>query len=58
MLVDYYPNPMRVSKIEKYKSDGSVKEGIIYGKNGKVLQEQKRNKKDGYKTTYDESGKK
>ena len=56
--VDYYYNPMRVSKIEKYKSDGSIKEGIIYGKNGKVLQEQKRGKKDGSKTTYDESGKK
>lgn len=58
MLVDYYPNPMRISKIEKYKSDGSVKEGIIYSKNGKILQEQKKNKKDGYKTTYDESGNK
>ncbi|MDR6545219.1 antitoxin component YwqK of YwqJK toxin-antitoxin module [Chryseobacterium rhizosphaerae] len=56
--VEYYYNPMRVSKIEKYKSDGSIKEGVIYGKNGKILQEQKRNKKDGYKTTYDESGKK
>lgn len=58
LLVDYYPNPMRISKIEKYKSDGSVKEGVVYGKNGKLLQEQKNNKKDGYKTTYDESGKK
>ncbi|MET3036927.1 membrane-binding protein [Chryseobacterium sp. NRRL B-14859] len=58
LLVDYYYNPMRVSKIEKYKSDGSVKEGVVYSKNGKVLQEEKRNKKDGYKTTYDESGKK
>lgn len=58
MLVEYYPNPMRVSKMEKYKTDGSVKEGVIYGKNGKLLQEQKRSKKDGYKTTYDESGKK
>ncbi|MBV8325459.1 membrane-binding protein [Chryseobacterium sp.] len=58
LLVDYYYNPMRVSKIEKYKSDGTIKEGVIYTKSGKVLQEQKRNKKDGYKTTYDESGKK
>lgn len=58
LLVDYYPNPMRISKIEKYKSDGSVKEGVIYAKNGKLLQEQKNNKKDGYKTTYNESGKK
>ncbi|MEJ5051760.1 hypothetical protein WH221_18160 [Chryseobacterium culicis] len=58
LLVDYYPNPMRVSKIEKYKSDGSVKEGVIYAKNGKLLQEQKNSKKEGYKTTYDESGKK
>lgn len=56
--VDYYYNPMRVSKIEKYKSDGSIKEGVVYSKTGKILQEQKRNKKDGYKTTYDESGKK
>lgn len=56
--VEYYYNPMRVSKIEKYKSDGNIKESIIYAKNGKILQEQKRNKKDGYKTTYDESGKK
>ncbi|AZA82890.1 membrane-binding protein [Chryseobacterium lactis] len=57
-LVEYYYNPMRVSKLEKHKSDGSIKEGVIYSKNGKVLQEQKRNKKDGYKTTYDEAGKK
>ncbi|MFZ4927722.1 membrane-binding protein [Chryseobacterium sp. Mn2064] len=56
--VDYHPNPMRIAKIEKYKSDGSIKEGVIYSKNGKLLQEQKRNKKDGYKTTYDQSGKK
>jgi len=58
LQVDYYPNPMRISKIEKTKSDGSIKESIIYAKNGQLLQEQKRNKKDGYKTTYDESGKK
>ncbi|MGU3373962.1 membrane-binding protein [Chryseobacterium sp. M5A1_1a] len=57
-FVDYYYNPMRVSKFEKYKSDGSIKEGVLYSKNGKILQEQKRGKKDGYKTTYDESGKK
>ncbi|MDP9960998.1 membrane-binding protein [Chryseobacterium lathyri] len=58
VLVEYYYNPMRVSKIEKYKSDGTVKEGIIYSKNGKILQEEKKNKKDGYKITYDETGKK
>lgn len=58
LQVDYYPNPMRISKVEKTKSDGSIKESIIYAKNGQLLQEQKRNKKDGYKTTYDESGKK
>ncbi|MEI3791872.1 MULTISPECIES: membrane-binding protein [unclassified Chryseobacterium] len=58
VMVEYYYNPMRVSKIEKYKSDGTVKEGIIYSKNGKILQEEKKNKKDGYKTTYDENGKK
>ncbi|WP_079241051.1 hypothetical protein [Chryseobacterium indologenes] len=58
MMVDYYSSPMRISKIEKYRKDGSVKEGFIYSKTGKILQEQKMNKKDGYKTTYDESGKK
>lgn len=58
VMVEYYYDPMRVSKIEKYKSDGTVKEGIIYSKNGKILQEEKKNKKDGYKTTYDETGKK
>ncbi|MBB6369383.1 membrane-binding protein [Chryseobacterium shigense] len=58
LLVEYYPNPMRVSKIEKYKNDGSIKEVVIYGKNGKILQEQKMNKKDGYKTTYDGNGNK
>lgn len=58
VIVEYYYNPMRVSKFEKYKSDGSIKEGVIYSKNGKILQEQKRNKKDGYKATYDEAGKK
>ncbi|HCM36062.1 MULTISPECIES: hypothetical protein [Chryseobacterium] len=57
-FADYYYNPMRLSKFEKYKSDGSIKESVIYSKSGKILQEQKRNKKDGYKTTYDESGKK
>ncbi|WP_213278566.1 membrane-binding protein [Chryseobacterium indologenes] len=58
MVVDYYSSPMRISKIEKYRKDGSVKEGVVYSKTGKILQEQKMNKKDGYKTTYDESGKK
>lgn len=57
-FVEYYYNPMRIAKFEKYKSDGSIKESVIYSKNGKILQEQKRGKKDGYKTTYDESGKK
>lgn len=56
--VEYYPNPMRVSKIQKFKSDGTIKESTLFGKNGKILQEEKRNKKDGYKVTYDESGKK
>lgn len=55
--VDYYYNPMRISKIEKYKSDGTIKESVIYAKSGKVLQEQKRGKKEGSQTTYDESGK-
>ncbi|MBL1222792.1 membrane-binding protein [Chryseobacterium sp. L7] len=58
ILVEYYFNPMKVSKIEKYKSDGTVKEGVTYSKSGKILQEQKMSKKDGYKTTYDEAGKK
>lgn len=56
-LVEYYYNPMQVSKIEKYK-DGVVTETLIFGKNGKILQEEKKNKKEGYKTTYDASGKK
>ncbi|PWN69146.1 membrane-binding protein [Chryseobacterium phosphatilyticum] len=56
--VDYYYNPMRVSKIDKYKSDGTIKESVIYSQAGKIIQEQKLGKKDGYKTTYDESGKK
>lgn len=58
VVVEYYYNPMRVSKIEKQKSDGTIKESIIYSKNGKILQEDKKSKKDGYKTTYDETGKK
>ncbi|MFN1217856.1 membrane-binding protein [Chryseobacterium kwangjuense] len=58
IVVEYYYNPMKVAKIEKYKSDGTVKEGITYSKTGKILQEQKMSKKDGYKTTYDETGKK
>ncbi|WP_117614874.1 hypothetical protein [Chryseobacterium sp. BLS98] len=56
--VGYYPNPMRVFKILKYKSDGTIKEGTIFRENGKILQEEKRNKNDGYKITYDDSGKK
>ncbi|ASK32499.1 membrane-binding protein [Chryseobacterium sp. T16E-39] len=56
-LVEYYYNPMTVSKIEKYKN-GNIVETTVFGKNGKTLQEEKKNKKDGYKTTYDESGKK
>lgn len=56
-VVEYYYNPMKVSKIEKYKNRNIV-ESTIFGKNGKLLQEEKRNKKDGYKITYDESGKK
>ncbi|MCT2406608.1 membrane-binding protein [Chryseobacterium antibioticum] len=58
LVVEYYYNPMRVSKIEKQKSDGTIKESLIYSKTGKILQEDKKSKKDGYKTTYDETGKK
>ncbi|NML71472.1 membrane-binding protein [Chryseobacterium sp. RP-3-3] len=58
LVVEYYYNPMRVSKIEKQKSDGTIKESVIYSKTGKILQEDKKSKKDGYKTTYDETGKK
>lgn len=57
VVVEYYYNPMKISKIEKYKN-GNIVESTIFGENGKVLQEEKKNKKDGYKTTYDESGKK
>lgn len=58
LVVEYYYNPMRVSKIERQKSDGTIKESVIYSKTGKILQEDKKSKKDGYKTTYDETGKK
>ncbi|MGU3375011.1 membrane-binding protein [Chryseobacterium sp. M5A1_1a] len=57
VTVEYYYNPMKVSKIEKQNKDGIVTESIIYAKNGKILQEEKKNKKDGYKKTYDETGK-
>jgi antitoxin component YwqK of YwqJK toxin-antitoxin module len=57
VTVEYYYNPMKVSKIEKQKKDGTVIESIIYAKNGKILQEEKKNRKDGYKKTYDETGK-
>lgn len=56
--VAYYYNPMQISKFEKYGNDGEVKEGTLYARNGKVLQEEKRDKKSSYKRTYDENGKK
>lgn len=56
VMVEYYYNPMKVSKIEKQKKNGTIVESVIYAKNGKILQEEKKNRKDGYKKTYDETG--
>ncbi|WP_343608415.1 membrane-binding protein [Chryseobacterium oranimense] len=57
ITVEYYQDPMKVSKIEKQNKEGIVTESIIYSKNGEILQEEKKNKKGGYKKTYDETGK-
>lgn len=57
LTVEYYPDPMKVSKVEKQNKDGIVTESIIYSKKGGILQEEKKNKKNGYKKTYDETGK-
>lgn len=56
--VEYYYNPMQISKIDKYGEDGEIKDGILYARNGKILQEEKKDKKSGYKRTYDVDGKK
>jgi len=56
--VEYYYNPMQISKFDKFGDNGVIKEGILYSRNGKILQEEKKDKKSGYKKTYDESGKK
>ncbi|ASW73095.1 membrane-binding protein [Chryseobacterium piperi] len=57
VMVAYYDNPMKVSKIEKQNKDGMVTESIIYSKKGGILQEEKKNKKGSYQKTYDETGK-
>lgn len=57
VTVEYYQNPMKVSKIEKQSKDGKVTESIIYSQKGGILQEEKKNKKEGYQKTYDEAGK-
>ena len=57
ITVEYYQDPMKVSKIEKQNKDGKVIEIVIYSKNGRILQEEKKNKKEGYQKTYDETGK-
>ncbi|MCT2562087.1 membrane-binding protein [Chryseobacterium herbae] len=57
VMVEYYQDPMKVSKIEKQNKDGIVTETTIYSKNGVILQEDKKNKKGGYQKTYDETGK-
>lgn len=57
VTVEYYQNPMKVSKIEKQTKDGKVTESIIYSQKGEILQEEKKNKKGGYQKTYDETGK-
>lgn len=56
--VEYYYNPMQVSRMEKYGDDGDIKESILYARNGKILQEEKKDKKTGFKKTYDIDGKK
>lgn len=56
--VEYYYKPMQISKVDRYDDNGVVKEGILYARNGKILQEEKKDKKSGHKKTYDESGKK
>lgn len=57
VTVEYYQDPMKVSKIEKQNKDGIVTESVIYSKKGEILQEEKKNKKGGYQKTYDETGK-
>ncbi|MGK6344212.1 membrane-binding protein [Chryseobacterium sp. DT-3] len=57
VTVEYYQDPMRVSKIEKQSKEGRVTESIIYSQKGGILQEEKKNKKGGYQKTYDEAGK-
>ncbi|MDN5476741.1 MAG: membrane-binding protein [Chryseobacterium sp.] len=57
VMVGYYQDPMKVSKIEKQDKDGKVTETVIYSKKGEILQEEKKNKKEGYQKTYDETGK-
>lgn len=55
--VEYYQDPMKVSKIEKQNKDGKVTESTIYSPEGRILQEEKKNKKSGYQKTYDKTGK-
>lgn len=57
VTVEYYQDPMKVSKIEKQNKDGKVTESTIYSPEGGILQEEKKNKKDGYQKTYDKTGK-
>lgn len=56
--VEYYYNPMVVSKIDKFDNSGTVTDSKTFFKNGKLLQEAKLSKKDGTQTTYDENGNK
>ncbi|WP_326983242.1 hypothetical protein VUJ46_01455 [Chryseobacterium sp. MYb264] len=55
--VEYYYNPMVVSRVQKKNKNGELIEGVIYDRNGKILQEEKKNKKGGFKKTYDHNGK-
>jgi hypothetical protein len=57
VTVEYYYNPMKVAKIEKQNKDGIVIESVIYSKKGEFYRRKKKNRKDGYKKTYDEAGK-
>ncbi len=54
--VEYYYHPMRVAKVMKYDKDGNIAETIFYSRDKKILQEEKKNKKDGWQKTYNEKG--
>jgi len=58
MSVDYFYNPMRVAKIDKYGTQNYIDESTQYYENGKIAQETKYGKNSGTKISYDQNGKK